>query len=229
MSKTSGKIAVIIYGPPGSGKGTQAKLLADEFNLFHFDTGDYLRAMFYGHQKLTKELQKEKKINEAGGLNTPSWVLKIVSQRINHLAELGQSIILSGSPRTLYEAFGDKAHGGIIKLLSKKYGRENVHVVILQIPENESIKRNSMRSSCSVCKTSFLSNISGISTCPICGGKIEHRKDDKKEIVTARLKEYHKRTEPIFSELRKNKYNVVKINGTPAPYKVHRQIVEYFK
>ncbi|MBI5401343.1 nucleoside monophosphate kinase, partial [Candidatus Wolfebacteria bacterium] len=184
------KIAVIIYGPPGSGKGTQAKLLADKLNLFHFDTGDFLRSVFYGSIKIAvskKEFEKERKLNEAGKLNTPSWILKIVGAKVKNLAGLGHSIVLSGSPRTLYEAFGDKTHEGLFYLLTKKYGRKNIFVLVLEIPEKESLKRNTHRIICSVCKTPILSQMSN---CPFCGGKLKHRKDDKKEVILGRLREY---------------------------------------
>ena len=224
------KIAVIIYGPPGSGKGTQAKLLADKFNLFHFDTGDFLRSIFYGSMKIDvnkKEFEKEKKLNESGKLNTPSWILKIVSDKVKSIFELGHSVILSGSPRALYEAFGDKTNNGLFYLLTEKYGKKNIFNLVLEIPERESIKRNSHRIVCSVCKTPLLSHQK--SSCPFCGGKLKHRKDDKKEVVVGRLKEYRAMTEPIFKELKKRKFKIIKINGISAPYKVHQQIIKYFK
>ena len=76
-------IAVIIYGPPGSGKGTQAQLLAEKFDLIHLDSGRYLREILYNPKfKKNKIIQRERKINEAGKLNTPSWVLKIIGERV---------------------------------------------------------------------------------------------------------------------------------------------------
>ena len=230
------KIAIIIYGPPGSGKGTQAKLLADKLNLFHFDTGDFLRSIFYGSMKIDvnkKEFEKEKKLNESGKLNTPSWIFKIVSDKVKSISELGHSVILSGSPRTLYEAFGNKTNNGLFHLLTEKYGKKNIFNLVLEIPERESIKRNSHRIVCSVCKTPLLGQVSNVkcqmSACPFCGGKLEHRKDDKKEVVIGRLKEYRAMTKPIFKELKKRKFKIIKINGISAPYKVHQQIIKYFK
>ncbi|MBI5401287.1 hypothetical protein HZB05_00445 [Candidatus Wolfebacteria bacterium] len=68
-----------------------------------------------------------------------------------------------------------------------------------------------------------------MSNCPFCGGKLKHRKDDKKEVILGRLREYHKMTESIFKELKRIKFKVIKINGVPAPYKIHQQIIKYFK
>ena len=64
--------------------------------------------------------------------------------------------------------------------------------------------------------------------CPLCGDKIEHRSDDKKEIIVERLKEYRQMTLPVIKELEKRKYKVIKIDGTPAPYKIFNKILTYF-
>jgi len=222
------KIAVIFYGAPGSGKTTQAKLLADKLNIFHFDTGDFLRKIIYDPKLANnKEIQKERKLNEAGKLNVTSWVLGVVKKETERIANLNQSIVYSGSPRTMYESFSDNKHEGLFHFLETLYGKNNIKIFVVDIPEKESIKRNSHRLVCSVCKTPLLNP--NLKECPICGGKIEYRKDDSKEVIVNRLKEYHTETEPIFSELKKQKYNVIKINGTPAPYKVHQTILNYFK
>lgn len=233
------KIAVILYGPPGSGKGTQAKLLAEKLNLFPLDTGEYLRKILYDPKfKNDKKIQFEKKINEAGKLNSPAWVLNVVKKRVKELAKLDQSVVFSGSPRTWYEAFGsaspglsakmrDKKDKSLLQILEKLYGKNNIFTFILQIPEKETLKRNSKRSVCSVCRASLMAFASDFKICPFCGGKIEYRKDDKKEIIIERLKEYRERTKPIFNELKKKKYRVVEIDGTPAPYKIHQKLLSY--
>ncbi len=237
-SKKIGKIGIIIFGPQGSGKGTQAELLADRFGLFHFNAGDYLRRIIYDPKlQKNKIVKRERKLHEAGKLNTTSWVVKIFSQRFKELINLGQSIITEGSPRTVLEAFGDKKIKGIINIFKKGYGKRNIFVFILNIPEKESIKRNIKRLTCSVCKITLLSpdvlrqhgqtgNLK-FKICPFCGGKVMHRKDDNKAVLLTRLKEYRERTQPIFKELKKRGYKIYKIDGTPMPYKIHQKIVSY--
>lgn len=222
-------IAVIFYGPPGSGKGTQAKLLSDKLNLFLFDTGDYLRKIFSDSKfKGDKELQKEKKLYDSGKLVSLEWVLKIVSKKVKELSKLDQSVVFSGSARSLYEAFGDKKRQGLIRLLEGIYGRKNLFIFYLDIPEKETIKRNSKRAVCPTCKNSLLAFASGLRNCPICGDKIVRRSDDKKEVIGRRLREYKEMTYPVINELKKRGYKVVKIDGTPAPYKIFQKILEHF-
>lgn len=221
-------IAIIIYGPPGSGKGTQSKLLADKLDLVHFDTGFYIREVLYNPKlKKDKIIQKEKLLNESGKLNTPSWVLKIITGKTKEIERLGKSIIFSGSPRTILEAFGDKEHRGLMDILKKFYGKKNIFIFVLKISPKESIKRNSKRLLCSVCRTPILSQAAGgrqMLNCPFCGGKLESRFDDKKEIILARLKEYREKTLPIQKELKKRGYKVININGEALPFKIHQRL-----
>ena len=222
-------IAVVFYGPPGSGKGTQAKLLSDKLNLYLFDTGDFLRKIFSNPKvKNNKEIQAQKKLYNEGKLVSLEWILKNVSQKVKNLAKLDQSVIFSGSARSLFEAFGDKKNKGLIKILEEIFGRSNLYFFYLDIPNKESIKRNSRRSICPTCKNVLLAFASNMKNCPLCGDKIEHRSDDKKEIIVERLKEYRQMTLPVIKELEKRKYKVIKIDGTPAPYKIFNKILTYF-
>ena len=231
MFKTSNKIGVIFFGPQGSGKGTQAKLLADKFGFFHFDTGDYLRKLLYDPKlQKNKIIRMERQLNDSGILNTPAFVLTAVKRRVAELLRLKQSIVFSGSPRTFFEAFGNKNTEGLIKALEKGYGRNNVFIFILNIPKKESIKRTAQRPICSTCgalllNPKFQAKNFKFKMCPFCGGKIIHRVDDNEKTILVRLKEYKEQTQPIFKELKKRKYKVFKIDGTPMPHKIHQSIV----
>jgi len=226
-------IAIMIMGPQGSGKGTQADLIAKKLDLFHFDTGQYLRAVLYdpASQK-DKIIRRERKLNEAGILNTPSWILKIVSQAVKKMAALKKGMVFSGSPRTFYEAFGydqgekpKKSQAGLLAVLEKHYGKKNISIFLLNIPLKESTKRTGTRLSCSVCGSPFMTQKHKFESCPFCGGKIIKRKDDNVKSIMERLNEYNNRTKPIFAELKKRKYKIFKIDGTPVPYKIHKTIL----
>ncbi len=234
-------IAVIIYGSPGSGKGTQAKLLADKLNLIHFDTGNYIRELLYSpsfeknasRSELAllrgKIIQKERLLNEAGKLNTPSWVLKIIAEKAKKIEKLNEGVVFSGSPRTMFEAFGGGKNKGLIKILEEFYGKKNIFIFVLNISEKESIRRNAERLVCSVCRLPILSQELNVKCrtlkCSFCGGRLKSRFDDKKEIIPERLREYRLRTFPIIEELKKKKYKVVDIDGGPSPHEIHKRIL----
>src|SRR3989344_6068154 len=126
------KKAVIIYGPPGAGKGTQANLLAWTKGFIHFDTGKFLDILVHD-----KDRQKDPGIAEArkqmdsGELVTPEFVLKITADEAKKIGDSNFSIAFSGSPRTMFEAFGDDKNTGLIKVLEDAYGKENIYPVHL--------------------------------------------------------------------------------------------------
>ncbi len=220
-----------MYGPPGSGKGTQAKLLADKLGLIHFDTGRYIEQVVHNPaNKKDKIIQRERKLFDSGALCTPDWVLKIVGEKTKKLAEAGFGIVFSGSPRTFYEAFGDHKQKGLVSILEKYYGKKNIFIFNIDISAQNSIKRNSNRLICSVCGIQLMAtfkNVAGLKICPFCGGKFYRRTLDNPETIKIRLEEYRERTLPIAAELKKRDYKIIRINGEPLPAKVFQSILKY--
>ena len=106
---------IIIYGPPGAGKGTQANLLAGRLGLIHFDTGKYLEQLLHDLElQKNPEIKKAREIFDSGALVTPSFVLKVTSEKTREIAKASWGIVFSGSPRTIFEAFGDSKNEGLI-------------------------------------------------------------------------------------------------------------------
>jgi len=201
--KVMKKGIIIIYGPPGSGKGTQANFLAERFGFVHFDTGKFLEALVNDPRyRDDPVIQKEKKNFDTGRLMTPLFVLKIVIREAEKLFQEGNGIVYSGSPRTLYEAFGDGNQPGLYEILEKMYGRDNIFIFHIDVKPETSIKRNSARG--------------------------RARLDDP-EVIKVRLGEYRERTEPILTELKKRAYNITNINGEPAPAEVNKDILRQLK
>ncbi len=223
--------AVIIYGPPGAGKGTQANLLAGKLGLIHFDTGRYLEQMLHDPENQNDpEIKKAREIFDSGALVTPSFVLKIISKKAKEVSKSGFGIVFSGSPRTLYEALGDEKTQGLIALLESEYGKENISPIFLKIDPKVSILRNKNRKVCSVCGTAILYNdIDQHKTCPLCGGALRTRIVDNPAVFETRIKEYEERTKPILSGLEKSGYEIMEIDGTPLPYKVFDEILKKLK
>ena len=231
MKESSNKKAIILYGPPGSGKGTTAALLARNYNFIHFDTGQYIEQLLYNPQyRKNKAIQEQRKLFETGKLCTPSWVLKIVSEAAKNIAAVGWSVVFSGSPRTVFEAFGDKKNTGLMKILEKIYGRKNIFIFELKVSAQTSIKRNSNRVICSVCGQPSLFLYTGrTKCCAVCAGPFKKRTLDNPKVIKARLIEYQERTFPILKGLKKDGYKIFSLDGEPAPYKVFEKIIPHIK
>ncbi|MDO8574639.1 MAG: nucleoside monophosphate kinase [bacterium] len=221
------KIAVIMYGPPGSGKGTQANLLAERLGLVHLDTGRFLETLVHDPaNKNNKTIQGEKKLFDTGFLMTPSFALSEISKRAKVIAKEGEGIILSGSPRTLFEVTG------LIPVLEKLYGKKRIHIFELRIKEPISVKRNSNRVVCSICRAPLLTAYYPSKNprhCPICAGPFYKRTLDNKETMKIRLNEYRKRTEPVLGYLKERRYKVNQVNGELPPFMVFKKIYGHFK
>ncbi len=231
----------LVYGPPGSGKGTQADLLQAVQEFFHFDTGRYIEQVIRDPANAkNKIVQREKKLFDAGILCTPSWVLGIVSKKARVLAKAGISLVFSGSPRTIFEAFGDSKNQGLMDALEKAYGKKNIRVFSLKVSPKISIWRNSHRLVCSTCGAPILyqkglpsrkaaARRSRKMQCAFCSAPLRTRSLDDPKIIKVRLKQYEERTRPILEGLKKRGYKVYAINGEPAPYLVFRKILNQLK
>ncbi len=225
--------AVMIFGPPGAGKGTQANLLSWTQGFVHFDTGRFLEQVVHDPANQSDSVvQKERELFDTGKLNTPAWVLKIVSKKTQELAKAGMSIVFSGSPRTVFEAFSDDAdQEGLISVLERAYGKDNIYPILLTVKPESSVHRNVNRKICTVCGNAILytDQTHNHTTCPICGAPLRKRVLDNPETMKTRLKEYEERTFPIFDGLKKRGYKLIEIDGEPAPCKVHENILRQLK
>ena len=219
------KKAIIIYGPPGAGKNTQAELISGKFGLIHFQTGPYIERLVHSEEaEKSPILKREQKLFDTGMLTTPSWVLAIVKKATKMIAKSGFGIIYSGSPRTIFEAFGDEKNEGLISFLEKTFGRENIHIIEINISGKISVERNSKRLVCSVCDLPVL--VANSKKCPFCFGPPRKRVLDDSKIIKIRLLEYKNRTHPIIEKLKERGYGVISVSGAPPPYKVFRTISE---
>lgn len=222
------KIVVVLYGTPGSGKGQQADLLADKFNLMHLDTGKILRSILYDPVQLKDPVvRRERKLNDAGILNTPSWfVNSVMKKRISAVAKMGYGIVFSGSPRTRYEA------ERMVALLEKLYGKKAMHFFFLRVPFKVAAQRNRERYICAVCRKPLLTAYYPSKSpkyCPICAGKLIRRIDDDPKKFATRTKEYEMRTKPAMDYVRTRGYKIVSIGGTSAPFRVFEKISSELK
>jgi len=221
------KIAVVLYGPPGSGKGTQANLLADKLGIIHFDTGRFLESILHDPKRQkNKKIKEMRRLFDTGKLVTPSWFFKMEKEKIKKVHDAGEGIIFSGSPRTIFET------ERVLPLLKKFFGSKNIYVFALRIPEAVSVRRNSARLICSSCGSPLLTEYFPAKTpkyCPRCGAKLYRRTVDNPATIKVRLKEYRERTEPVLGFMKKKGVKVYVIDGRPAPYKIFEKIYGFVK
>jgi len=220
------KQAIFIFGTPGAGKGTQANLLEWTKGFYHFDSGKELRALLHDPQRQNDPLiQREIKLNESGKLNTPRWVLGMFKKEARKISKAGMSIVYSGSPRTMYEAFGTGKVVGLVPFLQKQYGAQNITAFYLEIDPAVAAARNKIRRTCTVCTNPVLGD-APVTTCPICQGELKIRVDDNPETYKIRYHEYTTRTLPILDELEKNGIEINKIDASQKPPAIFTQILK---
>lgn len=215
---------IVVYGPPGAGKGSQADLIASSFGFIHFDTGKYLESLVHSPMALKNaEVRRERILFDSGKLMTSSWVLKVAGSRMKEIAQASLSLVLSGSPRTVSEA------KNLLPVMKKLYGQENMIFFVLKVSPKVSLKRNSGRLICSVCSSTLLrvegtENFTIKNPCPFCGGKLLRRILDHPSIIKDRLIEFNLKTKPIFAVIKKDGYKIKEIQGDILPFKVFNSI-----
>ena len=182
---------LVLLGPPGAGKGTQAKLLEDSRSLIKLSTGDMLRAAAAAGTALGR---KAGQIMERGELVPDDLVIKLIAERLDDDAG-GQGFIFDGFPRTVAQAEA-------LDRLLKERGKKLDAVVVMDVDDDALVERIAGRFACAKCGEGYhdlykLPNVKGV--CDRCGStEFARRKDDNEEVVRARLKAYHAQTEPLI-------------------------------
>lgn len=228
------KQVVILFGPPGAGKGTQAELLADKKGYYHFESSKVIEACFQNESPdkvFEIEGQKykvadEKKRWDAGLLNSPPFVVFLMVEKIKELADAGKSIIFSGSPRTVYEAEKE------VPLLKELYGQDNIRFVMLEIKPETTIFRNSNRRICELVRHSILFNkeTEKLTECPLDGSKLVKRGSlDDLETIKKRIEIFKEQTYPVFELIEKQGLYVKKVNGEQTVADVFKDVLEAVK
>ncbi|MCK5084649.1 MAG: nucleoside monophosphate kinase [Candidatus Pacebacteria bacterium] len=215
-------INIIIMGPQGSGKGTQARMLAKEFDLQIFETGAVLREL------AKKDTEIGRKINEiinVKGDIVPWDFMKeqILGQKLDELSA-DKGIIFDGTPRILEEAeFWEKK----LKEISRKID----YIFYIDVSKEESVKRISVRK---LCKKNAHPLIVGKDLneeeikCPICGSEVYRREDDTPKKVLKRLEWNEENMKPVI-EYYDNKKMITRIDGERSIENINKEILSYVK
>lgn len=208
---------LIILGPSGSGKGTQAEILARKFNLKVLDGGEYLRSLMVSKSEKSRRLAK--KMNN--GNLAPSDIIRDWMKK--HICESpkNRGIIFSGQPRMIGEA-----------ILTLKWFRESGRgmplVIFLKVSDKEATRRLEKRYVCSRCGKVFTLDKPTKKLCKGCGGEIEKRSDDTSLRVKNRLDYFHKQVKKTL-EFFKKKGILIEVNGEQGIFGVNREIMDKIK
>jgi adenylate kinase len=180
---------LILLGPPGAGKGTQAKMLKEKFQIPQISTGDILRQAVKNNTELGA---RAKIVMDAGQLVPDDVVIDLIKERIRQ-ADCKTGFILDGFPRNIAQA--EKLSETLVEM-NLKIDK----VIDLEVSAEEVVNRLTGRSTCQECGTMFHHisrppKVSGV--CDGCGGRLEQRPDDNRETIQERLKVYMESTAPL--------------------------------
>lgn len=207
---------LILLGPPGAGKGTQAQRLQDAHGLIQLSTGDMLRAAVASGSELG---QTAKGIMEAGKLVPDDIMISMIEQRIDE-PDCASGFILDGFPRTVAQA------EALDEMLARK-GRRLHAVIEMRVDDAALVRRITGRYSCARCGAGFHdefqpTKVAGV--CDRCGGmEFSRRPDDNAETVNARLGAYHEQTAPLLPYYR-DRGTLKSVDGMASIDDVTREI-----
>jgi adenylate kinase len=209
------QLNLVLLGPPGAGKGTQAERLVEDFGLPYYSTGIILREAVANETELGK---KAKEHMDSGGLVPDELICAVIAERFDS-GEADDGFLLDGFPRTVGQA------EMLARLLDSR-GREITSVLLIEAPDDEVVRRLSGRRTCA--KGNHVYHVEfdppkheGV--CDQDGSRLIQRDDDKPETVRKRLGVYHDQTEPLV-DLYEKKGLLRRFDGTRSPDEVHDRI-----
>ena len=212
---------IVLMGPPGAGKGTQAKRLVEMFGFVHLSSGDIFRAEKAGGSDLGRKLAE---YMNAGKLVPDGVVVEMMAKAITAADSRGAGLMLDGFPRTVGQA------EALDRQLSAA-GKPLDGVVVITCDDEPIIARITGRRSCPKCGRVYHVQYlrprqDGV--CDDCAGtKLVQRSDDKEEVVRDRLKAYYNQTQPVIGYYRKSgKVKVVEVDGNGLPDGVTASLAE---
>ncbi len=209
------QLNLILLGPPGAGKGTQAERLVEDFELPYYATGDILRAAVKEESELGK---KAKEYMDRGDLVPDDLICGVIMERVDS-AEAADGFLLDGFPRTVGQA-------NILKDALEKRDRRLTAALLIEVADDEVLRRLTGRRICT--KNGHLYHVEfdppkNEGVCDQDGSKLVQREDDKPETVRHRLDVYHEQTQPLV-EYYEEVGVLRRFDGKRAPAEVHDHI-----
>jgi len=205
------ELNVVMLGPPGAGKGTQARQLRRRWGIPHISTGAMLRDAVQAGSPLGRQVAV---IMESGDLIDDSVIIEVVRERL-HQPDTRSGFLLDGFPRTVPQA---EALDGLLD------GRAPLLVVEVGLTEAEVVRRLASRLVCEECGTNAQDAGEG-ATCHDCGGRLVPRADDREQVVLNRLEVYRKQTAPLV-DYYTGRRTFLRIDGAQLPDDVTNDIIK---
>ena len=208
---------IIMLGAPGAGKGTQAKMIADKYQIPHISTGDIFRANIKNGTELGN---KAKSYMDQGLLVPDELVVDLVVDRVNQ-EDCVKGYVLDGFPRTIPQA---EALDAALAAM----GQSMDYAINVEVPDENIVNRMSGRRACVDCGATYHIEFAPTkveNVCDHCGGGLILRDDDKPETVQKRLNVYHEQTQPLI-DYYTAKDILVEVDGTVDIYDVFAAIVK---
>jgi adenylate kinase len=206
------ELNLILMGPPGAGKGTQAERLVDDFDLPYYATGDILREAVAHETALGKEAKQHM---DAGNLVPDELITRVVMERLD-TDEAADGFLLDGFPRTIPQAEA-------LEQALEDRGRSLTAALLIDAPDEEVIRRLSGRRICVKNQHVYHTEFDPPKNEGVCdqdGSRLIQRDDDKPETIQNRLEVYHAQTEPLI-EFYDKKTLLRRFDGTRPPEEVH--------
>jgi adenylate kinase len=208
---------LLLFGAPGVGKGTQAKLLSLKYNIPHISTGDILRQAVKDETELGKKAQE---IMNRGDLVPDDIMIGIIKYRLSK-TDCKTGFIIDGFPRTTKQAVE------LDKLL-QEMNISDIKLINIFADEEEIVKRLNSRRACKTCGNIFsIAEIENLDHCPNCKAKNSFylREDDKEDVIRKRLEIFRKSTEPVLKYYEKQG-KVISINGLGSVDEVNVELLK---
>ncbi|MGQ0715009.1 MAG: adenylate kinase [Gemmatimonadaceae bacterium] len=204
---------LVLLGPPGAGKGTQAEPVAQRLGIPKIATGDVLRAAVHEGTEMGKAAQR---YMDRGELVPDDVILAIMKDTLGR-PEMARGAILDGVVRTVPQA------EGLARVL-QELSREVDAVLLFEVPDDELVRRLSGRTICDRCQTPYTGREPG-TPCDKCGGRLVRRKDDEPEAVRRRLQVYRDQTAPVIDWYRQGGTPLVSVDAVGSPAKVTERVI----
>jgi adenylate kinase len=211
---------LVLLGGPGSGKGTQADVLKEKYNVVKLSTGDLLRGEIRNDSDLGKQA---KSFMDKGELVPDSVMIGILDKITAEFEAQKQGYILDGFPRTVPQAVA------LLEMLDKQ-GVALSMALLIDVPEEELVRRLSSRWTCKECSSTvgYPDGKPDNAVCKQCGGELYQRDDDKRETILNRMEVYKKNTQPLISFF-EEKTLLEQINGLGTLEEISGRIIDLFE